>query len=190
MNREEYLLKAAEVLRVRLFKPTLFELPEVKVSVGFPKGRKQAAPFQYWPKAKTTDGVGQIFINPSIGTSYEAIRALVVACAYAAVDPNEPLPSTMAGSILAGIGWDSLEAAPTDELADKIAKLADFLGDYPHTGLNVPQVKPQKGKLVAFVCKHKGCGYKVWTTRKHIARGLPWCGAADKGHAEMQEARP
>jgi hypothetical protein len=75
--REEWLMQAVEQIKP-IFERMGYQVPPVKVSVGFPSsGSKGRHLGQCWSTKSSADGMNQIFIAPHIPTPIEVIYTLV-----------------------------------------------------------------------------------------------------------------
>lgn len=155
MNREEWHERmAAEVAPVfdALGKP----LPKLRVSCGFPLGRKQKQ-WQVWPASASADGTVEVLITPTISDAGTVFVVLLNALAAAA------------GAGLHDVGLD-----PTGALADmRWLPIIDAAGEYPHAALNVGDRPTQTTRMLKASCPT--CGYTVRLTTKWAAVGMPSC---------------
>ena len=157
MNREEWLEKATSVMNV-LFVPD-YDVGDVRVSVGFPSHRalsnKRRAIGQCWGGKVAEDGVPHIFISPLLKSRKEVLETLLHEMAHAAVGTE----CGHKGEFVKCIRYLGLEGKPTstvagEELAERLRKIGDGLGDYPHSAL-VPAMlekKKQGTRLLKVMC--------------------------------------
>jgi len=156
-TREEWLLKAAEVLNGRLLHE---ELPLLKVSVGWPKGvRSGHALGQCWSKKASQDGDSyHIFVSPVIQDTVEVLRVLLHELIHAAAGTEAGHKGTFA-KMAKRVGfeqpWTSTPA--TLGLLEVLKELVKELGSFPHPGLN-PPMKKQTTRMKLWVC---ACGVKI-----------------------------
>lgn len=179
-TREQWLEAAVEELKP-LFEEVGVELPQVRVSVGWPSSRGLAKNAKVigecWKKSVAEDGVSQIFISPLLGE--EGLAVLVHELIHAWDDCKSQHKGEFARVAKAvGLVGKMTVTTPGDELIEKLKVIQNTLGDYPHSRLSAEEMGKQKPKqttrmlkLVAPDC----CDYIVRTTQKHIDTGLPKC---------------
>lgn len=173
-TREQWLTRAIEKLRP-LFKAVGHDIPQVRVSVGFPGGgsaRKRIG--EYWHASSSEDSIPQIFISPVLGTAFEHLdtltHELVHACTPGA---GHKKPFKQLAEALGMVGpMRSAGAGP--ELKIKLEALCLELGELPHSRINLSDRKKQTTRLVKVECSD--CGYTARTTAKWLEeRGAPIC---------------
>ena len=176
MTREEWLNRAAgrlldELIRVPASGPA--EAPALKLSFGWPKGKKRSTIGQCFSKTVSADGkTFHIFISPRVADTATVLSVLVHELVHAAV-------GTEAGHrgdfirVAKRVGlvkpWTATTASP--ELAAKLAGLAGELGELPHVAMDVPG-KTQTTRMKLWEC---GCGVKIRRAGELNARCLD-CG--------------
>lgn len=182
-TREQW-LEAAVIRLGRLFKQVNVELPPVKVSVGWPsKGgtsTKNKVVGQCWSSLASKDGVGQIFISPTMGEDLIHILGVLV---HELVHASDDCVSGHKGAFarrakLLGLVGKMTESNVGDDLRPKLQTILDDLGEFPHAALVPSEIDKQRKKqstrmikLVTPGC----CDYTVRTTQKWIDEGLPSC---------------
>lgn len=181
-TRESWLELAVEQLRP-LFKGCGADLPQVRVSVGFPSrkalGKKSRAIGQCWDKSTTEDGTAQIFISPLLEEAtgeggvlstlvHELVHAVVGCKANHGpkfgklareVGLEGPLPSCGAGLALCG----------------RLDTIFKELGAYPHKKITPPVAEEKKQTTRMVKCECEACGYVARTTKKWLEIGPPHC---------------
>lgn len=185
-TREEWLLKATEILRVRLFTVKGTSLPEVKVSVGWPAGARPSAKMrvlgQIWGADATDDRKAQIFISPQVDKPIDALAVLAHELVHACTpgDGHGDKFKALATSI--GLVGPMRATVPNKDLQHKLALLAQFLGPYPHSAINIAdRPAPQKTRMIKVICSQATTGgdapdpYAVRMTDKWVKVGLPIC---------------
>jgi len=91
-TRENWLLTGVDRLRP-LFRAQGHEVPEVKVSVGWPAtGQRSRTIGECWPSKSAGDGLNQIFIVPSLGSPVEVLDVLTHELVHAVDDCKPPRP--------------------------------------------------------------------------------------------------
>lgn len=178
MTREEWLEKAVENLGP-WFDRAGYTLPKVRVSVGWPKGARKATIGQCFKSACAKDGTPQIFISPvleEVTSPYGVLPTLVHELLHACDD----CVSGHGAGFKRGMKALGLEGKATsthagEELLAMLKEIAQELGQYPHSELNVSeQIKKQKTRLLKVSCD--ACGYVCRVTAKWIeAQGTPIC---------------
>lgn len=175
MNREQYLNSSIEYLRP-LFVSNGFDIPQVRVSVGFPGGgsaRKRIG--EYWDKKATSDKIGQIFINPTIDEPLKMLdvltHELVHACVGVKAGHKGPFKKLALGVGLTG-KMTSTTAGP--ELVERLNDIIKKLGPIDHGTINLSDRKKQSTRLKKLTCIE--CTYTVRTAQTWIdAYGAVLC---------------
>lgn len=189
MTREEWLLKATEKL-VPHFQAAGYEMPKVRVSVGWPKGARKLTIGQCFKSVCAKDGIAQIFISPVLEdvTAPQGVLATLVHELLHACDDCE---SGHGAGFKRGMKPLGLEGKATatragEELTVKLKEIAAELGEYPHAQLNISsQIKKQKTRLLKVSCD--ACGYTARVTTKWLdSVGAPICPC---NHEPMNEGK-
>jgi len=188
-TREHWLELA--VLKLRpLFAEIDVELPNVRVSVGWPSrggvGAKKKVIGQCWKTTVAGDNVSQIFISPVLGTANEAdaIQLLGVLAheLIHAADDCESGHKGAFGKMARALGLAGKLTAtvvdPDSELYRQLAVILDDLGPLPHAALNPFEMEKQRPKqgtrMLKLTCPNDG--YTARTTRKWLDDlGAPKC---------------
>lgn len=179
--REAWLTDGVKQLRP-IFDRAGYTIPEnVAVSVGWP-GRASVTKTvgQCWKTIASADGRNQVFISPSIEDGARALDILAHELCHA-IDDCEHGHKGPFVKMVRAIG---LEGKPTEtiagtELAGKLAKIVERLGEYPQGRLNPGMGRPkQSTRLLKVECG--GCGYLARITSKWIDEaGCPICPTCD-----------
>jgi hypothetical protein len=175
-TRESWLLAAVGHLRLGLFKKHA-DIPNVRVSVGFPGGKSpKKAIGQYWHPVSCTDAIPQIFISPVLATPLEALDTLVHELVHACT-PGEGHGKVFRKLALAvGLEGKMRSASAGTELKERLNTLAFELGEYPHASINLSDRKKQTTRNLKSECP--ACGYTCRVTRKWLESvGPPVCPA-------------
>jgi hypothetical protein len=185
-NREAWLTRAVERFNEGLFEPNGYPLPALKVSVGFPRGRKMHLPGDC--ETDTKDGAPQIFISPKIDNAIEALTVLAGMLIRARLVKNGADDYAHIKSIVGAIehGGDWLLM---DEMREDYALLAEELGPYPHSGVNVKAKSQQKGRLGIAKCPSCGAIAYVSKVGWEKSKGLH-CGCTQAYPAFVLEKAP
>ena len=182
-TREQWLQAAVKELTAKVFKPAKLEVPEVRVSVGWPggRGKKQGVVGQCFATSNADDKVAQIFVSPAVSDPLNVVATLTHELIHAIDD----CASGHKGSfvrIAKVVGflpeWTS-SANRNDELNDKLKAVVEKLGTFPHAALSGgegPTVqKTYMLKLIDAV--EPESGMKLRMTQKMIDEfGMPLCG--------------
>jgi hypothetical protein len=152
VTREEWLEAAVAELESRL--PPL---PELKLSVGWPKGtRKHLA--QCWSAKRSKDQrTNHIFVSPVLDDPVQVLQSLLHELVHAAVGTEaghrKPF-SQLAGKLGFLKPWT---ATPMGEaLRQELTELAEKLGEYAHVQLT--EREKQKARMKLWECS---CGVKI-----------------------------
>ena len=202
-TREEWLMLAVAEMRP-VFAEVGADIPDVRVSVGWPGGRgdRSAVIGQCWHKAAATDDHFHIFISPVLDDAPRVLDVLLHELVHAA-DGNENGHKGRFAQWAKALGLTGKMTATVagEDLADGLACLVrDNLGAYPHGALAGPgrtisgkpgepgepgtpggggtQSHPKQGtRMLKAAC---GCDeadpYILRITRKQAERGMPDCG--------------
>lgn len=174
-TREEWLLAALSLMRP-LFESKGYEVPEVRVSCGWPSrgglSAKSKVLGQAWCKTASSDKVGQIFISPFLDKTvddYGVLPVLLHEQVHQVVGIKER-HNKVFGKCARAVGLKGkLTSTYADEDLLKVCKAWDVkLGPYPHAKLDGKKspVKKQSTRLIK--CECPATGYTVRTTRKWI----------------------
>lgn len=182
-TREQWLTEAVELLRKKVFAPKNIEVPNVRVSVGWPggRGKKTGVIGQCFPTASATDKQAQIFISPVVSSGL----AVVITLAHELVHAADDCKSGHKGSfvkIAREIGfmpkWTvATEDVVTDELKAICEEISDKLGEYPHAALTGQQKRPevQKTYMLKVLCPEDPDYFVRMTQTKLDEYGAPLC---------------
>lgn len=181
-TREQWLVAAIEALTKRVFKPSKFEVPEVRVSVGWPggRGKKNGVIGQCFATSSTDDKVAQIFVSPVVS---DALGALIVVAheLVHAVDDCKSAHKSGFIKIAKEIGFTpkwtvATEDVITDAFREKLEAIAEKLGTYPHAAIR-PTERPQVQKtyMLKVVCVEDEDYFVRMTQTKLDDYGAPIC---------------
>ncbi len=160
-TREQWLLAAIEVFRSDLFKQHGYTVPVVKVSVGFPKGRKKAIGQIYFGH-NATDGISQIFVHPSIDDAKEVLAIVVHELVHSIVPLAGHGKEFRAIAIKVGLEGKMRSTTASDALKVYFDDLIRISGNYPHSALNaVDSVKKQTTRMIKCECLECGCVVRI-----------------------------
>ena len=173
--RESWLMEAVEQIKP-IFERMGYQVPLVKVSVGFPStGSKGRHLGQCWSTRSSDDGVNQIFIAPHLPTPIEVLDTLVHELVHA-VDDCQSGHGENFKRIAKDIGLKGpMRSAGADEsLMKDLIKISNQLGNFPHGRLSIPRAASNAGiKRPGAKCSK--CGYEVVMLKKFLSLGPPIC---------------
>lgn len=187
-TREAWLNQAVTRMRP-WFKAQGVELPEVRVSIGWPGGRgnKQNVIGQCWAGSTVKDNKPSIFISPALSEEEPAriLDVLLHELVHAAGNFGHRREfSKLAGNLGLVAPWTATGASA--DLAEKLVRLATRLGPFGHARVNAghgllgtgPTRPPvQSTRMLKVSCGL--CGYTLRTTGKWLALGIPLCPNSD-----------
>ena len=175
MNRETWLNNAVIELKESIFAPLGYEIPQVKVSIGFTGSKSKKAIGACWNSLASSDNIAQIYIVPTIDDSsrvldilaHELIHALYPLDGHKGNFPKCAKKIGLTGKMTATI------ASP--ELKVQLDAIVLKLGVIPHAKLNseLGAKKKQGTRLLKLSCSC--CDYIVRTSQKCVDMGLPTC---------------
>lgn len=183
-TREDWLQRAVE----RLAADGKFgevEVPTLRVSVGFPKGRARAgkAIGQCWYSAE--DGVAQIFVSPVLTDPVEVLATLAHEVCHAIVGPGQGHGAAF-GKVARRAGLEGKLTATHAgaELGEYLRTVAGRLGEYGHAKLDPADEQPkgvtakQTTRMLKVCCPECGCTVRMaqkWLTEV----GAPVCNGCE-----------
>lgn len=175
LTREEWLQAGINGL-AEMFKEIGESVPEVYVSVGFPKGArgKGKAIGVCHPAVLSGDEKAHIFIHPMLTDSARVLDVLAHELIHA-IDNCESGHKGRFAKIATALGLVGKMTATTagEELTERLNALIESIGAYPHAVLN-ESGKKQSTRMIRCECPE--CGYVARTSNKWIdALGAPLC---------------
>ena len=183
-NRETWLTQATREITRTIFKPEGYEVPEVRVSVGFPSrgalSARQRTIGQCWYGTHTGDDVPQIFISPVLDQDVEVLETLTHEILHAAL-PSGTKHGAGFAKAMKEIGLDGKPTATHAgaDLAETLKKVSAKVGNFPHARIDPgTQGKKQTTRLIKAECPE--CGYVVRVTNKWLEIGWPVCPSGDE----------
>ena len=178
-NREQWLTEAVDALAEEVFTPVGLDVPEVRVSVGWPggKGRKNSVIGQCWHKSASADGVAQVFISPVLADGPTVLSTLAHEVVHA-IDENASGHRGAFAKMARAIGLEGkmTETTAGEALLETLKGIDARLGDYPHAAMSADESgrKKQTTRMLKLVCPESG--YTLRTTRKWLLDyGAPLC---------------
>lgn len=193
-TREAWLTSAGHKLRTFIFSD--HEIPEFRVSVGWPggRGKKSSTIGQCWSTACAEDGLAQVFVSPVVKAEIEVLRVLVHEMIHVFDNCEHGHRGTFLQIFKAiGMTGKATECEAGAELLEKLGEIVKDLGPYPHAALrsSTPGAKigepKQKSRQLQVKCKT--CGYIARTTRMWLDDvGAPICPCSNEPMEE--EVKP
>jgi hypothetical protein len=179
-TREAWLIGALEGLAP--FFQGEVDVPEIRVSVGFPGGKanRNKTIGQCWAAEATNDGIVQVFVSPIIEGAVTVLEILAHEMIHGILGAGFGHRKEF-GKLARMIGLEGKLTATHagDELKAKLVALADDLGEFPHSGLNAQTLagERQGTRMLKVVCP-EGSDFKLRMTAKWIEDpdyGPPLC---------------
>ncbi|UGL61859.1 SprT-like protease [Microbacterium phage Franklin22] len=183
-NREAWLNEAVRELSV-LFQTHGHDVPDVRVSVGWPHGGRKNTIGQCFPGALAGDGVGQVFISPILDDAVRILdvlaHELVHAINHAAGENGHGKPfSAIAKKI--GLTGKMTATVAGPELKEALEAISETLGAFPHAALgSAPKAsKSRSGKSIKLECP-AGEDFVVSISKTRLEmHGAPKCPCHDE----------
>ena len=164
-----------------------------RVSCGFPSvGESRRVIGECWNESCSSDGMNEIFINPSQSDSLQVAAILAHELCHAAVGiaaGHGPVFGKLARAI--GLEGHLTATVPGEAFKTKVSSIIAEIGEYPHGALaghavpipvpGDPEAKPeprstrpksQTGRMLKAACS---CGYTIRVSRKWADAGMPTC---------------
>jgi hypothetical protein len=178
-NREQWLQQAVAKCIGPMFESHGYEVPEVRVSCGFPSrsatSAKKRRIGECWTPEAAGDKRAQIFITPLLD-DHQTVLATLVHEVVHAVDENKNGHGGPFKKIATKVGLVGKMTATTagEELQQRIEGWVKKLGAYPHAKLSAMVRVKQTTRMIK--CECEDCGYTVRSTKKWIEdMGAPLC---------------
>lgn len=176
-TREEWLFAAGEGMR-DMFAEAGYELPEkIRYAVAFSsKGAKGKHIGEHWRPEASEDGFHNIIIRADIANVPDVLAIIAHELVHAVMPMGEGHGKRFSACARA-IGLEgkmtATNAGPI--LTERLAGLADALGEFPHGKLDfaVTEIKKQNTRMLKAECTC--CGYTIRLTKKWAEVGLPDC---------------
>jgi hypothetical protein len=183
-TREQYLTAAVKLISPMLTRAGA-DVPPVRVSVGWPGGRRARASVigQCWAPTAADDGVQQVYVSPVLSEPVDVLAVLAHELCHAA-DRCEHGHRGPFGRYARAIGLEGPLPAtvPGEELRATLADISRQLGAYPHAALRSTAASAhpkQSTRMIKASCPTTG--YIARTTRRWIdAYGAPVCPCCNK----------
>jgi len=184
MTREEWLVGAAYELQPD-FEDAEAPLPKkVRVTCGWPshggRATKKRVLGECWPANKSGDEHFEIFISPVESDPIEVLGTLVHELVHAAVglDAGHKAPFRRVATAL-GLEGKMTATTTGTVLGERLHKIADGLGQYPHAAIDPTSHKvTQSTRMLKIQCP--ACGWMARTSKKWMELGLPTCACGEQ----------
>ena len=177
MTREEWLNAALTELRPLFQAKAQATIPaDTRVSVGFPGGgsaRKRIG--ECWPRARSKDGVNEIFISPVLQDPMRMLDVLAHEAIHAIDDcvsgHKKPFKTI---ALAVGLTGKMTATVAGEELKKELEAIVERLPKLSHGALDLNGRKKQPTRLLKLECE--SCGMIIRTTSKWIEQtGNPLC---------------
>ena len=181
LTREEWLQAGINGLKM-MFAEIGEDVPDVYVSVGFPKGArgKGKAIGQCHPAVLSGDEKAHIFIHPELSDSARVLDVLAHEMIHA-LDNCESGHKGRFARVAKAFGLEGKMTATVagEALKERLNALIVMLGEYPHATLTASDKGKQSTRMIKCECPE--CGYIARTSSKWIEeQGAPLCPCTGK----------
>lgn len=178
MTREQWLMKASELLDTDLFKPAGYEIKaRYRVSCGLPSKGAFSAKMrrigEAWHSSASNDSTCEIFISPTIADSTLVISTLAHELVHVCVG-NEHGHNKVFKACATAIGLEGKMTATTagEKLTDWAKSFVITYGEFPHAELDKSQRKKQSTRMLKASCPSIFCSYSLQNDGKpYVLRG-------------------
>lgn len=180
MTREEWLTTLADMM-APVFAGQGYELPKVRMSIGFPsQGSRGRAIGQCWDASASEDGTCEILIRPDRHEAMDVAAILAHELGHAAVGiPAGHGPKFKKCVTSIGLTGPMKSTTASPEFIAWVSPLLARLGPLPHARLGWSGLstgpKKQSTRMIKATCECDGCGYTVRLARKWVEVGAPVC---------------
>jgi hypothetical protein len=180
-TREAWLVEAADLIRTAIFAEHDVEIPEFRISVGWPggRGKKSSTIGQCWNTTASEDGIPQVFVSPVVKDRLEVLRVMVHEMIHVLDDCQNGHRGLFVQTFRkVGMTGKATECDASEELRTKLADIAEAVGKYPHGAMKRQVARTgtgEKKQSTRMLLLKAECGYQVRTTQIWIDEGLPTC---------------
>lgn len=176
MNREAWLIDAARIIKQDIFAPLGYDVPTIRLSVGFPGGgSKRNRIGECWAKSAASDNINNIFISPIVADSHDVLATLVHEMVHAIDDCQNGHRAPFA-SIAKVVGLEGKMTATVagEDLKVRLSQIITDLGEIPNGHLTVPSKVKGRGAYATYRCPDTGYTARItWATERDF--GGPIC---------------
>lgn len=176
-TREEWMLNFIKNFCIPHFKKAGHEFdPKIRVSVGMPFGSRgsKKAIGQYWGPQANADGIGCIFIAPTLIDGTVVLDTIVhELCHHKAGTKAKHGPLFRKVALAVGLEGQMKSAGAGPQLKAELEKYLKKTKPYPHGQLNLAErpTKAQKNRQIKMHCSE--CGYIARTTKTNLLNWGP-----------------
>ena len=177
MNRETWLIDATTRLAEKIGAQGA-KLPEVRVSVGFPKtgGKGNSVIGQCWAGEASEDKRPQIFIHPTLTESTRVLDVLLHELVHATLGAGFGHGKEFKHLATAlGLTGKMTATTASEDLKIALSEIVTEIGEYPHAKLDANSGTTKKQSTRMIKCTCEDCGYIAYTTRKWLEISAPLC---------------
>lgn len=173
-TREEWLTRAAALLRPLFDEQGAGDYPRFRVSGGFPKGGRGKTVGQAWTPEASGDETAELFISPEMDEPTRVLDILVHELVHAVVG-NEHGHRGPFKELAKALGLEGKMTATVagEELRERLEGIAAKLGPYPHASLTRLVASRQSTRMLKVSCPECGCICRM--TQKWLDAGAPTC---------------
>lgn len=186
ITREHWLEKAVDLLKEGVFKK--YDVPTVRVSVGWPRRAREATIGQCFVSKVSEDKSSQVFISPVLADPIKVLETLAHEIVHA-VDDCESGHRARFKTIAREIGLEGKLTATHagDALRETLVELSEELGEYPHAKISIEdRPKVQKTYMLKVACVKDDEFFVRMTQSKLDDFGFPIC-PCHKEEMELSE---
>jgi hypothetical protein len=190
-TREAWLLAAVSELAV-IFQREGYDVPDVRVSIGWPHGGRKSTIGQCFPGGLASDGVGQVFISPVLDEPVRILDVLLHELVHAinhVEGKNGHGKDFKKIAVAMGLTGKMTATVASPELTATLTEVAETLGAFPHASLGALDkgtTKSRSGKTIKLECA-AGEDYVVSISKSRLElHGTPKCPC----HDEPMEVTP
>lgn len=177
-TREAYLQEAASLILDDCIMPAVeakgfdFPRPRFRISMGFPPNSRasQKVIAVCFVRAASSDGVNEIFINPTIDDAPTVLDSIAHELIHATDDCKSGHRNFFA-SIARKIGLEGklTETHAGPALATTLEGIANLLGPFPHHKMDIQAGRKIGGtRLLKVECRWEDCKFSFRTSQKQI----------------------
>lgn len=184
MERQEWVEKALKALRTH-FNECGYKVPEnIRITIGWPKGGRTRIGECFFTEA-SMDQHFEIFVSPELGTGSKfknqyvmEVMAHEICHTIAGFKAAHKKPFKIIATAI-GLQGKMTSTEPGPKMLKLIETFEQENGPYPYGALTRSMVKKKKTYMIK--CECETCGYQVYTTEKHLAKGDPICPVDGEG---------
>ena len=165
-----------------IFQKGGYQIPQVKVSIGFPStGSKGRHLGQCWGSKASEDGINQIFIAPNQADPVEVLDTLTHELVHA-IDDCKSGHGEGFKKIATDVGLvgPMRSAGAGEHLKQDLIRLAQALGHFPHARLLIAR-GPSRAGIKRPGAKCAKCGYEIVMMKRYLQYGPPICPKDQEG---------